>query len=58
LHEKIFAKYSTFSFCARLYLAAGVIWLRRDDQGCTALHIAAARNRGAVVDELLKFGAG
>jgi hypothetical protein len=31
---------------------------RRDDQGCTPLHTAAARNRGAVVNELLKFGAG
>jgi hypothetical protein len=30
----------------------------RDDQGCTPLHIAAARNRGAVVNQLLKFGAG
>jgi ankyrin repeat protein len=30
----------------------------RDDQGCTPLHIAAARNRGAIVNELLKFGAG
>lgn len=30
----------------------------RDDQGCTPLHIAAARNRGELVDLLLKFGAG
>ena len=58
MHEEIFAKYSPFSFCIGLYLAAGVIWFRRDDQGCTPLHIAAARNRGALVDELLKFGAG
>ena len=40
------------------YRLALVTSCARDDQGCTPLHIAAARNRGVLVDELLKFGAG
>jgi len=46
---------ASFASASSITLVTG--W-RRDDQGCTPLHIAAARNRGALVDQLLKFGAG
>jgi hypothetical protein len=48
-----------FFFIGECFLhTARVTRCRRDDQGCTPLHMAAARNRGELVDALLKSGAG